>query len=131
MRSRSQDLSWILDCILFPVPVSIPSAKAKGQAAKLNINAALVEDIINLDEVKSDMVAVVSSLKDDFTRSLSIRTSPGNPSFSKLFFISKLEPVRKESLRGRFHLKTEGNQDFDARVLILRLKQIQETGKQP
>lgn len=86
MRSCSQDLSWILDCISFPVPVSIPPAKAKGQAAKLNINAALVEDIINLGEVKSDMGAVVSTLKDDFTRSLSIRTSLGNPSFSKLFF---------------------------------------------
>ncbi|CAK6959350.1 ribosome-recycling factor%2C mitochondrial [Scomber scombrus] len=52
-------------------------AKAKGQSAKMNINSALVEDIINLGEVKEDMTAVVNALKDDFTRNLSIRTSPG------------------------------------------------------
>ncbi|KAJ0057313.1 hypothetical protein NL108_002284 [Boleophthalmus pectinirostris] len=52
-------------------------AKAKGQAVKVNINSALVEDIINLDEVKMDMNAVLDALKNDFTRNLSIRTSPG------------------------------------------------------
>ncbi|XP_018525929.1 ribosome-recycling factor, mitochondrial [Lates calcarifer] len=52
-------------------------AKAKGQAAKVNIHSALVEDIISLDEVKEDMAAVLNALKDDFTRNLSIRTSPG------------------------------------------------------
>ncbi|XP_060916678.1 ribosome-recycling factor, mitochondrial [Labrus mixtus] len=52
-------------------------AKAKGQAAKVNINSALVEDIISLDEVREDMTAVLSALKDDFTRNLSIRTSAG------------------------------------------------------
>ncbi|XP_077399285.1 ribosome-recycling factor, mitochondrial [Vanacampus margaritifer] len=51
-------------------------AKAKGQA-KVNISAALVEDIISLDELKEDMMEVVNVLKDDFTRNLSIRTSPG------------------------------------------------------
>ncbi|XP_068609137.1 ribosome-recycling factor, mitochondrial [Brachionichthys hirsutus] len=52
-------------------------AKAKSQSAKVNINSALVEDIISLGEVKADMTAVLDALKDDFTRSLSIRTSPG------------------------------------------------------
>lgn len=52
-------------------------AKAKGQAAKVNINAALVEDIISLDEVQGDMANVLESLKDDFSRNLNIRTSPG------------------------------------------------------
>lgn len=52
-------------------------AKAKSQAAKVNVNSALVEDIINLDEVKMDMNAVLDALKDDFTRNLNIRTSPG------------------------------------------------------
>ncbi|CAL8277916.1 unnamed protein product [Merluccius merluccius] len=52
-------------------------AKAKGQPAKVNINSALVGDIIDLDEVKGDMAAVLSTLRDDFTRSLSIRSSPG------------------------------------------------------
>uniref|UniRef100_A0A671PJS9 Ribosome-recycling factor, mitochondrial n=1 Tax=Sinocyclocheilus anshuiensis TaxID=1608454 RepID=A0A671PJS9_9TELE len=52
-------------------------AKAKGQTAKVNINAALVEDIISLEEVKEDMAAVLTTLKEDFSRNLSIRTSPG------------------------------------------------------
>ncbi|KAM9821167.1 ribosome-recycling factor, mitochondrial [Neosynchiropus ocellatus] len=52
-------------------------AKSKGQSAKVSINTALVEDIISLDEVKQEMSAVLSALKDDFTRNLSIRTSPG------------------------------------------------------
>lgn len=43
----------------------------------MNINAALVEDIISLDEVEKDMTAVLNALKDEFTRNLSIRTSPG------------------------------------------------------
>ncbi|XP_047425739.1 ribosome-recycling factor, mitochondrial [Mugil cephalus] len=51
--------------------------KAKGQSAKVKINAALIEDIINLDEVKEDMAAVLDVLMDEFTRNLSIRTSPG------------------------------------------------------
>lgn len=55
----------------------IAQAKAKSQSGKVNINSALVQDIINLEEVKADMIAVVNSLKDDFTRSLNIRTSPG------------------------------------------------------
>ncbi|XP_029300672.1 ribosome-recycling factor, mitochondrial [Cottoperca gobio] len=50
---------------------------AKGQSAKVNINADLVEDIISLDEVNKDMTAVLNALKEDFTRNLSIRTSPG------------------------------------------------------
>ncbi|KAM8828418.1 ribosome-recycling factor, mitochondrial isoform 2-T2 [Spinachia spinachia] len=52
-------------------------AKAKGQTATVNINSALVEDIIALDEVKGDMAAVLHALKEDFTRNLSIRTSQG------------------------------------------------------
>uniref|UniRef100_A0A3P9M8V0 Ribosome-recycling factor, mitochondrial n=1 Tax=Oryzias latipes TaxID=8090 RepID=A0A3P9M8V0_ORYLA len=51
--------------------------KAKGPSAKVNIKSALVEDIIDLEELKEEMAAVVYALKDDFTRSLSIRTSPG------------------------------------------------------
>lgn len=57
--------------------VFIAPAKAKAQSAKVNIKSALVEDIISLDEVKADMTAVLGALKDDFTRNLSIRTSPG------------------------------------------------------
>nr|XP_057913766.1 ribosome-recycling factor, mitochondrial [Doryrhamphus excisus]XP_057913767.1 ribosome-recycling factor, mitochondrial [Doryrhamphus excisus] len=52
-------------------------AKAKAQSSKGNISAALVEDIISLPDVKEDMTAVLTALQDDFTRNLSIRTSPG------------------------------------------------------
>ncbi|XP_021399339.2 ribosome-recycling factor, mitochondrial [Lonchura striata] len=53
-------------------------AKGKGQSqAKVNISAALVEDIINLEETNEDMQAVVEALKEDFSRNLSVRTSPG------------------------------------------------------
>lgn len=69
--------------IVSDFPVFLPPAKAKGQSAKLNINAALVEDIVDLDALRAEMAAVVSALKDDFTRSLSIRTSLGNPALSR------------------------------------------------
>ncbi|KAJ8286582.1 hypothetical protein GJAV_G00040810 [Gymnothorax javanicus] len=52
-------------------------AKSKGQPAKVNINPGLVEDIINLEGVKADMTAVLNALKEDLSRNLSIRTSPG------------------------------------------------------
>lgn len=50
--------------------------KTKGQA-RVNINTALVEDIINFKDVEQDMKTVVDSLKEDFNKNLSIRTSPG------------------------------------------------------
>lgn len=56
----------------------------------MNINSSLVEDIISLDEVKEDMTTVLDSLKDDFTRNLSIRTSPGSE-LIVLFFLSFLD----------------------------------------
>ncbi|NP_001002174.1 ribosome-recycling factor, mitochondrial [Danio rerio] len=81
--SRVSFLPQVSQC-----PVALPNyarhyatkkskAKAKGQTAKVNINAALVEDIISLEEVKEDMAAVLAALKDDFSRNLSVRTSPG------------------------------------------------------
>lgn len=52
-------------------------AKAKSQASKVSIKSALVEDIIDLEEVKMDMDSAVDALKEEFKRNLSIRTSPG------------------------------------------------------
>lgn len=43
----------------------------------MNISAALVEDIINLEETNTDMQAVVEALKEDFNRNLNVRTSQG------------------------------------------------------
>uniref|UniRef100_A0A4W5PGH9 Ribosome-recycling factor, mitochondrial n=1 Tax=Hucho hucho TaxID=62062 RepID=A0A4W5PGH9_9TELE len=50
---------------------------AKGQAAKVNINSSQAEDIISLEEVNEEMAAVLTTLKEDFSRNLSIKTSPG------------------------------------------------------
>lgn len=52
--------------------------KTKGQPGpRVNINAALVEDIINLNEFKQDLLEIVENLKDDYGKNLNIRTSPG------------------------------------------------------
>ncbi|NXN91022.1 RRFM protein, partial [Rhinopomastus cyanomelas] len=53
-------------------------AKGKGQSqARVNVSAALVEDIINLEETREEMQATVEALKEDFSRNLSLRTSSG------------------------------------------------------
>ncbi|XP_052038314.1 ribosome-recycling factor, mitochondrial isoform X2 [Apodemus sylvaticus] len=54
-------------------------AKGKGQPqARVNINTALVEDIISLEEVDEDMKSVMEALKDNFNKTLNIRTAPGS-----------------------------------------------------
>ncbi|XP_047379922.1 ribosome-recycling factor, mitochondrial isoform X1 [Sciurus carolinensis] len=54
-------------------------AKGKGQSqTRVNINIALVEDIINLEEVDEEMKSVIEALKDNFNKTLNIRTSPGS-----------------------------------------------------
>ncbi|KAM9338575.1 ribosome-recycling factor, mitochondrial [Symphorus nematophorus] len=83
-------------------------AKAKGQQAKVNINSALVEDIISLDEVKADMTAVLNALKDDFTRNLSIRTSPG-----------ALDHVVVTTQDGKFPLNQLGQISMKSPLLII------------
>ncbi|XP_043106202.1 ribosome-recycling factor, mitochondrial [Puntigrus tetrazona] len=67
----------LLQSYVRPYATKKSKAKAKGQTAKVNINVALVKDIISLEEVKEDMDAVLTALKEDFSRSLSIRTSAG------------------------------------------------------
>lgn len=53
-------------------------AKGKGQSqTRMNLNTALVEDIINLEEVDEEMKSVIEALKDNFNKTVSIRTSPG------------------------------------------------------
>ncbi|NXG58263.1 RRFM protein, partial [Hemiprocne comata] len=64
--------------VLLARQLATKKAKGKGQSpAKVNISAALVEDIINLEETSEDMQAVIEALKEDFSRNLSVRTSPG------------------------------------------------------
>ncbi|CAH2315873.1 ribosome-recycling factor, mitochondrial [Pelobates cultripes] len=60
----------------FATKKSKVKSKAQSQS-KVNINAALVEDIISLEDVKQEFKNVLDNLKEDFNKSLSIRTSPG------------------------------------------------------
>eukprot|EP00066_Takifugu_rubripes_P014011 XP_011603277.1 PREDICTED: ribosome-recycling factor, mitochondrial [Takifugu rubripes] len=105
VTSRLQQPPPLPACGLRLYATKKAKAKAKGQSAKLNINAALVEDIVDLGALRAEMAAVVSALKDDFTRSLSIRTSLGNPPVTRehrenLAKVAKqLANKAKESLR--------------------------------
>ncbi|XP_032612322.1 ribosome-recycling factor, mitochondrial-like isoform X2 [Hylobates moloch] len=72
-------------CVAYSaVPVhhfATKKAKAKGKGksqTRVNISAALVEDIINLEEVNEEMKSVIEALKDNFNKTLNIRTSPGS-----------------------------------------------------
>lgn len=56
--------------------VLLSAAKGKGQV-RVNINTSLVEDIINLEEVNEEMNSVVKTLQENFNKTLSIRTNPG------------------------------------------------------
>ncbi|KAM6170494.1 ribosome-recycling factor, mitochondrial isoform 2-T2 [Rhynchocyon petersi] len=54
-------------------------AKGRGQSQpRVNINTTLVEDIINLEALDEEMKSVMETLKDNFNRTLNIRTSPGS-----------------------------------------------------
>ncbi|GAA6080377.1 ribosome-recycling factor, mitochondrial isoform X1 [Tachysurus ichikawai] len=83
-------------------------AKAKSQTAKVSINAALVEDIISLDEVKEEMTAALATLKDDFSRNLSIRTSPG-----------ALDHITVSTKDGKFPLNQLGQISMKSPQLII------------
>ncbi|NWU93657.1 RRFM protein, partial [Upupa epops] len=64
--------------VLLSRQLATKKAKGKGQSqARVNISAALVEDIINLEETSEDMQAAVEALKEDFNRNLNVRTSSG------------------------------------------------------
>lgn len=69
----------ICDVLLFCCSLDVHFlAKGKGQPqARVNINTALVEDIISLEEVDEDMKSVMEALKDNFNKTLNIRTAPG------------------------------------------------------
>lgn len=67
--------------LLCPMP---PPAKGKGQLGKVKINTELVHDILNLEEVKEGMAAILLSLKEEYSRNLSLRTSPGECQWGRL-----------------------------------------------
>ncbi|XP_004775632.1 ribosome-recycling factor, mitochondrial isoform X1 [Mustela putorius furo] len=76
------------DCGQSMAPPAVPirhfatkKAKAKGKGqfqTRVNLNAALVEDIISLEEVDEEMKSVMEALKDNFNKTVNIRTSPGS-----------------------------------------------------
>ena len=44
----------------------------------MNLNTALVEDIISLEEVEKEMKSVLEALKDNFNKIVNRRTAPGS-----------------------------------------------------
>ncbi|XP_069745258.1 ribosome-recycling factor, mitochondrial isoform X1 [Narcine bancroftii] len=83
--------------------------KTKGQAGpRMNINAALVEDIINLNELKQNMLEIVQNLKDDYGKNLNIRTSPG-----------ALDHITVTTSNGKFPLNHLGQVSMKSPQLIL------------
>lgn len=74
-------LPMFVICVMLPFCYSLAVhflAKGKGQPqARVTVNRALVEDIISLEEVDEDMKSVVEALKDNFNKTLNIRTAPG------------------------------------------------------
>ncbi|XP_018432491.1 PREDICTED: ribosome-recycling factor, mitochondrial [Nanorana parkeri] len=64
-------------CLSRQLATKSSKGKNKGNAsARVNLNAALVEDIIDLKELEQEMRSVLDGLKEDFNKTLSIRTSP-------------------------------------------------------
>ncbi|XP_059849956.1 ribosome-recycling factor, mitochondrial isoform X2 [Hypanus sabinus] len=83
--------------------------KSKGHpGSRVNINAALVEDIINLNELKQNMLEIVENLKDDYGKNLSIRTSPG-----------ALDHITVTTNSGKFPLNHLGQISMKSPQLIL------------
>ncbi|XP_078282114.1 ribosome-recycling factor, mitochondrial isoform X1 [Rhinoraja longicauda] len=83
--------------------------KTKGQPGpRVNINAALVEDIINLNEFKQDLLEIVENLKDDYGKNLNIRTSPG-----------ALDHITVTTSEGKFPLNHLGQVSMKSPQLIL------------
>ncbi|XP_069843093.1 ribosome-recycling factor, mitochondrial isoform X2 [Dipodomys merriami] len=82
MSGRQPDHRQYMACTVVPVrhfATKKAKAKGKGQSqTRVNINIALVEDIINLEEVDEEMKSVTEALKDNFNKTLNIRTSPGS-----------------------------------------------------
>ncbi|XP_008054984.1 ribosome-recycling factor, mitochondrial isoform X1 [Carlito syrichta] len=82
VSERQHDYSQYMACSALPIrhfATKKAKAKGKGQSqSRVNINTALVEDIINLKEVDEEMKSVMEALKDNFNKTLNIRTSPGS-----------------------------------------------------
>ncbi|KAB0358496.1 hypothetical protein FD754_002652 [Muntiacus muntjak] len=82
VRGRQDDRGQYMAYAAVPVrhfATKKAKAKGKGQSqTRMSLNAALVEDIINLEDVDEEMKAVIEALKDNFNKTVNIRTSPGS-----------------------------------------------------
>ncbi|XP_052504536.1 ribosome-recycling factor, mitochondrial isoform X1 [Budorcas taxicolor] len=82
VRGRQNDRGQCMAYAAVPVrhfATKKAKAKGKGQSqTRMSLNTALVEDIINLEEVDEEMKSVIEALKDNFNKTVSIRTSPGS-----------------------------------------------------
>nr|XP_004662825.1 ribosome-recycling factor, mitochondrial isoform X1 [Jaculus jaculus]XP_045016765.1 ribosome-recycling factor, mitochondrial isoform X1 [Jaculus jaculus]XP_045016772.1 ribosome-recycling factor, mitochondrial isoform X1 [Jaculus jaculus]XP_045016778.1 ribosome-recycling factor, mitochondrial isoform X1 [Jaculus jaculus] len=82
VSGRQHDHRQCVACPAVPIrhfATKKAKAKLKGHSqTRVNINTALVEDIINLEELDEEMKSVMDALKDNFNKTLNIRTSPGS-----------------------------------------------------
>ncbi|XP_015273907.1 PREDICTED: ribosome-recycling factor, mitochondrial [Gekko japonicus] len=106
LNDCSQSRAWQM---LQARHLAAKKAKVKGKGqARVNINAALVEDIIDLEDVNEEMQAVVEALKEDFGKNVNIRTSPG-----------ALDHVIVTTKDGKFPLNQLGQVSLKSPQLIL------------
>ncbi|CAH6788985.1 Mrrf [Phodopus roborovskii] len=81
VRKRQHDRQYLAYPVVPVRQFATKKAKAKGKGqpqARVNINTALVKDIISLEEVGEEMRSVMEALKDNFNKTLNIRTAPGS-----------------------------------------------------
>ncbi|XP_007468423.1 PREDICTED: ribosome-recycling factor, mitochondrial isoform X1 [Lipotes vexillifer] len=82
VSGRQNDHGQYLACPAVPIrhfATKKAKAKGKGQSqTRMNLNTTLVEDIISLEEVDEEMKSVIEALKDNFNKTVNIRTSPGS-----------------------------------------------------
>ncbi|XP_072344480.1 ribosome-recycling factor, mitochondrial isoform X1 [Scyliorhinus torazame] len=92
-----------------PLATKKTKVKSKGQPGpRVNINAALVEGIINLNELKQEMLEIIENLKNDYGTNLNIRTSPG-----------ALDHITVTTNNGKFPLNHLGQISLKSPQLIL------------
>ncbi|XP_066466743.1 ribosome-recycling factor, mitochondrial [Tiliqua scincoides] len=105
LRLRETAALWALQAR----PLATKRAKAKGKApARVSINAALVKDVISLEELREEMQSVVQGLQEDLGKNVSIRTSPG-----------ALDHITVATKDGKFPLNQLGQVSLKSPQLVL------------
>uniref|UniRef100_A0A8C2PIZ8 Ribosome-recycling factor, mitochondrial n=1 Tax=Capra hircus TaxID=9925 RepID=A0A8C2PIZ8_CAPHI len=102
VRGRQNDRGQCMAYAAVPVrhfATKKAKAKGKGQSqTRMNLNTALVEDIINLEEVDEEMKSVIEALKDNFNKTvrsldnITVVTADGKLALNQISQISMKSP---------------------------------------